>query len=223
MTKMSSKSSKVLTKEVAPLTKEDSVVTTSHLPARLDPLAAYLAEVRRYPMLSREEEYRLAVEYHRTHEPRLAQRLVTANLRFVVKVAAEYAQFGAQMLDLIQEGNVGLMHAVREFDPYKDVRLITYAVWWIRGYIREYLLKQHSIVKMGASPAQKKLFYNLQKEIQKLEGSGILPTTERLSHQLALPEKSVQDMQNRLKKDMSLDQPLDKDSQSRRLLDFAIE
>ncbi|MGE3759878.1 MAG: sigma-70 family RNA polymerase sigma factor, partial [Pseudobdellovibrionaceae bacterium] len=105
-----------------------------------DPMALYLAEIRRYPLLTKEQEVELATRYFETKDPAAAQALVTANLRFVVKVAAEYTKFGAKLIDLVQEGNVGLMHAVREFNPYKGERLITYAVWWIRGYIQEYLM-----------------------------------------------------------------------------------
>ncbi|MCE3010069.1 MAG: sigma-70 family RNA polymerase sigma factor, partial [Proteobacteria bacterium] len=118
----------------------DRSITTS------DPVQLYLAEIRKYPLLTKEQEAELAKKYYETKDPKAAQALVTANLRFVVKVAAEYSKFGARLIDLIQEGNMGLMHAVREFNPYKGVRLITYAVWWIRGYIQEYLMKQYSLV-----------------------------------------------------------------------------
>ena len=133
-----------------------------------DPLVMYLNEIRKYPLLTREQEADYAKKYFETKDPEIAQRLVKHNLRFVVKVAAEYSKFGAKMIDLIQEGNIGLMHAVREFNPYKGVRLITYAVWWIRGYIQEYMMKQYSLVRIGTTQNQKKLFYNLQKEKEKL-------------------------------------------------------
>src|SRR5262249_25111638 len=121
----------------------------------LDALQKYLSDLRKYPLLTPQEEHALAVRYKETSDRVAAERLVTANLRFVVKVAAEYSKFGARMIDLIQEGNVGLMHAVKEFNPYKGVRLITYAVWWIRGYIQEYLMKNYSQVRIGTTQAQK--------------------------------------------------------------------
>src|SRR5262249_46678326 len=114
-----------------------------------DPITRYLSEIRKYPLLTKEQEHELAVRYRESGDPKAAEALVTANLRFVVKVAAEYSRFGAKLIDLVQEGNVGLMHAVREFNPYKGVRLITYAVWWIRGYIQEYLMRQYSMVRIG--------------------------------------------------------------------------
>ncbi len=188
--------------------------------ARNDPLGAYLAEIRKHPLLTPEEERKLAIRYYDEGDADAAQRLVTANLRFVVKIAAEYSRFGSKMIDLIQEGNVGLMHAVKEFNPYKGVRLITYAVWWIRGYIREYLLKHYSIVKIGTTQSQKKLFYNLQEEIRKLEAAGQSATNELISERMGLPEKDVKLMKQRMSnKDVSLDAPLDNESQSR-LLDL---
>ena len=137
-----------------------------------DPVAQYMKEVGRYPLLSKEEERALAIQLYEHGDQAAAEKLVTANLRFVVKIALEYAKFGAKLIDLIQEGNVGLMHAVKEYNPYKDVKLITYAVWWIRGYIQEYLMKQYSMVKIGTTANQRKLFYRLQKEKENLERFG---------------------------------------------------
>ena len=128
-----------------------------------DPLTLYLSEVRKYPVLTREQELELAKKYYDTKDPVLAQTLVKSNLRFVVKIAAEYAKFSSKLIDVIQEGNVGLMHAVKEFNPYKGNRLITYAVWWIRGYIQEYLMRQFSMVRIGTTANQRKLFYQLQR------------------------------------------------------------
>ncbi len=185
-----------------------------------DPVTSYLAEIKKYPLLSKAKEHELAVKYFNTKDPAIAQILVTSNLRFVVKIAAEYSKFGARLIDLIQEGNVGLMRAVREFNPYKGTRLITYAVWWIRGYIREYLLKHYSMVKIGTTQNQKKLFYNLMKEKAQIEHEGLTPTTKLLSTRLGVREKDVEVIQERLSaKDVSLDAPLDSESQSR-LLDF---
>jgi len=174
-----------------------------------DPLQSYLDEIRKYPLLSREEEFELAEHYYNTKDQKAAQKLVTSNLRFVVKIAAEYSKFGSKLIDLIQEGNVGLMHAVREFNPHKDVKLITYAVWWIRGHIQEYLMKQHSLVKIGTTNNQKKLYYKLNKEKQKLIREGLEPSVKLLSSRLGVEEKDVTLMETRLgAKDISLDHPL---------------
>jgi len=180
-----------------------------------DPLASYLAEIKKYPLLTREKELEIATKYYTHKDPELAQILVTSNLRFVVKIAAEYAKFGAKLLDLVQEGNVGLMHAVKDFNPYKGVRLITYAVWWIRGYIREYLLKQFSMVKIGTTQDQKKLFYNLIKEKEAIRSEGLEETTKLISHRMGVSEKDVRMMEQRLgSKDVSLDQPLDDENKT---------
>jgi len=174
-----------------------------------DPLQSYLEEIRKYPLLTRKEELDLASYYFETKDKEAAQKLVTSNLRFVVKVAAEYSKFGAKLIDLIQEGNLGLMHAVREFNPHKDVKLITYAVWWIRGHIQEYLMKQHSMVKIGTTNNQKKLYYKLNKEKEQLIREGLEPTVKLLSSRLGVEERDVKLMQTRLgAKDISLDQPI---------------
>jgi RNA polymerase sigma-32 factor len=178
-----------------------------------DPLVIYLNEIRRYKVLTKEEEMALATKYFESKDPQVAQDLVKANLRFVVKIAAEYSKFGAKMIDLIQEGNVGLMHAVREFNPYKGARLITYAVWWIRGYIQEYLMRQYSMVRIGTTQNQRKLFYQLQKEKEALDALGIESSTALISHRLGIPEDEVRDMAMRMTgRDVSLDRPLDDDS-----------
>lgn len=178
-----------------------------------DPLVMYLNELRRYKVLSREEEQALAKRYFESKDPAAAEALVKANLRFVVKVAAEYSKFGAKMIDLIQEGNVGLMHAVREFNPYKGARLITYAVWWIKGYIQEYLMRQYSMVRIGTTQNQRKLFYQLQREKEALDAMGIEPNAALISSRLGIPEDEVRDMAMRMSgRDVSLDRPLDDDS-----------
>ncbi len=176
---------------------------------KYDPLQAYLEEIKNYPLLTKEEEKKLAVKYYETKDKKTAQKLVTSNLRFVVKIANEYSKFGAKLIDLIQEGNIGLMHAVREFNPHKDVKLITYAVWWIRGHIQEYLMKQHSMVKIGTTNAQKRLFYKLDKEKQKMLQEGLEPSVKLLSSRLGVTEKDVVTMEDRLGSlDISLDQNL---------------
>jgi RNA polymerase sigma-32 factor len=178
-----------------------------------DPLLTYLNEIRRYKVLSREEEQVLAKKYYESKDPAAAEALVKANLRFVVKVAAEYSKFGSKMIDLIQEGNVGLMHAVREFNPYKGARLITYAVWWIRGYIQEFMMRQYSLVRIGTTQNQRKLFYKLKKEKEALDAMGIEPSMQLLSSRLGIPEDEVRDMAQRMSgRDLSLDRPLDDES-----------
>lgn len=193
--------------------KPYAVVESSKALTSADPLVAYLNEIRRYKVLSKEEENVLAKKYFESKDPEAAQDLVKANLRFVVKIAAEYSKFGAKMIDLIQEGNVGLMHAVREFNPYKGARLITYAVWWIRGYIQEYLMRQYSMVRIGTTQNQRKLFYQLQKEKEALDAMGVNPTTALISSRLGIPEDEVRDMAMRMSgRDVSLDRPIDDDS-----------
>lgn len=181
-----------------------------------DPLAIYLNEIRKYPVLTREQEQEIARKYYETKDPEAAQLLVKSNLRFVVKVAAEYSKFGARLIDLIQEGNVGLMHAVREFNPYKGNRVITYAVWWIRGYIQEYLMRQYSLVRIGTTQAQRKLFYQLQKQKEALDALGENPDYAQLGHRLGVSTEEVTNMAQRLSgRDVSLDRPLDGDSSAR--------
>jgi RNA polymerase sigma-32 factor len=124
-------------------------------------LTRYLNEIALHPLLSKEEEYKLAVRVHDDHDVEAAQVLVISNLRFVVKVAKEYAKFSFPLLDLIQEGNIGLMHAVKRFDPYRGFRLLTYAVHWIRAFIKEYIIRNWSLVKLASARVQKKLFFHL--------------------------------------------------------------
>jgi RNA polymerase sigma-32 factor len=173
-----------------------------------DPLALYLSEIRKYPLLSKEQELEIAKKYYETKDPVLAQTLVKSNLRFVVKVAAEYAKFSSRLIDVIQEGNVGLMHAVKEFNPYKGNRLITYAVWWIRGYIQEYLMRQFSMVRIGTTANQRKLFYQLQRQKEELDKMASPENVALLSHKLGIPEDEVSEMAKRLRsRDVSLDKP----------------
>lgn len=201
--------------------KTESKAATSKALAPADPVATYLAEIRRYPLLTKEQEQELAIRYRETGDPRAAELLVTSNLRFVVKIAAEYSRFGAKLIDLIQEGNVGLMHAVKEFNPYKGVRLITYAVWWIRGYIQEYLMRQYSMVRIGTTQNQRKLFYRLQKERELLESMGKEAGYALLSSRLGVSEEEVETMAKRLSgRDVSLNQPLDNGQSAATLLDF---
>lgn len=187
-------------------------IASSHLPRTTDPLVLYLNEIRKYPLLTREKEKEISEKYFETKDPESAQLLVRSNLRFVVKIAAEYSKFGAKLIDLIQEGNVGLMHAVREYNPYKGARLITYAVWWIRGYIQEYLMRQYSMVRIGTTQNQRKLFYQLQKEKNNLEALSNEKNLHELSERLGIPEDEIKIMAQRLSgRDVSLDRPVDGD------------
>lgn len=206
--------------EVIFSTEETAETPDNKALATSDPLARYMREISKYQLLTKEQEHALAVRFKETGDPKAAEQLVTANLRFVVKVAAEYTRFGAKLIDLIQEGNVGLMHAVRDFNPYKGVRLITYAVWWIRGYIQEYLMRQYSLVRIGTTASQRKLFYQLQREKEALERLGPDQVVKQLSGRLGIDEDEVAMMQQRLSaKDISLDKPLS-DDQGSTLLDL---
>jgi RNA polymerase sigma-32 factor len=181
-----------------------------------------MAEIARYPLMTREQEREIAIRYRETGDPKAAEALVTSNLRFVVKVASEYTKFGARLIDLVQEGNVGLMHAVKEFNPYKGTRLITYAVWWIRGYIQEFLMRQYSMVRIGTTATQRKLFYQLQREREKLEKMGI-EGIHQLSGKLGVSTEEITDMQSRLSgRDVSLDAPVGEDGNAR-LIDLQSE
>lgn len=183
-----------------------------------DTLTSYLANVNKYPLLTREQETEIAERYFRDRNPKDAEILVTSNLRFVVKIAAEYSKFGNKLIDVIQEGNVGLMHAVKEFNPYKGVRLISYAVWWIRGYIQEYMMRQHSMVRIGTTQNQRKLFYHLKKEKDHLDKLGQEPTVKLLSTKLGIPEDEIRIMEERMSgRDVSLDAPISDDSTAVRL------
>src|SRR3989337_2436868 len=152
-----------------------------------DPLQRYLAEIRRFSILSREEEHRLAVEYKEYGNIEAAYKLVTGNLRLVVMIAREYQRAFKNILDLVQEGNMGLMEAVKNFDPYRGVRFPSYAVWWIRAYMIRYIMNDWRMVKIGTTQAQRKLFFNLQKEKERLEADGLIPGPELLAHRLNGP------------------------------------
>jgi RNA polymerase sigma-32 factor len=174
-----------------------------------DPLALYMREVSKIPLLTPDEEHQLALRVHEHQDPEAIKKLVASNLRFVVKIAFEYARYGAKVLDLVQEGNVGLMRAVRDFNPYKDVRLTTYAVYWIRSYIQDFLLRNWSIVRIGTTAAQKKLFYNLKKEQEKFEREGLKPELKQIAHKLSVDESDVKLMQERMSgRDLSLSAPV---------------
>ncbi|OFV88068.1 MAG: RNA polymerase subunit sigma-70 [Acidobacteria bacterium RBG_16_68_9] len=171
-----------------------------------DPLQRYLTEIRRYALLSREEEHELALRYRERQDVEAAYRLVTANLRLVVMIAREYQRATRNLLDLIQEGNIGLMEAVKNFDPYRGIRFPSYAVWWIRAYIIRYLMNNWRMVKLGTTQAQRKLFFNLQKEKDRLEAEGIRPGPKLIAQRLDVKESEVIEMDQRLSSsDLSVD------------------
>ncbi len=186
-----------------------------------DPLGRYLTEIRRFPLLSREEEAVIARRYVKDKDPADAYRLVTANLRLVVKLAYEFARATRNVLDLIQEGNVGLMEAVKNFDPEHGIRFPSYAVWWVRAYIYRYLINNWRLVKIGTTQAQRKLFFNLRKETERLEREGFKPQPLLLAHRMGVRESDVREMQERMgQSEVSLDQPTGSgDDNDTRLLD----
>ena len=179
------------------------------------PLDAYLSEIRRFTPLSKEAEHAAAVEYHKNKSPDAAYKLVSGSLWLVVKIARDYERVAKNVLDLIQEGNIGLMEAVRNFDPYRGVRFPSYAVWWIRAYIIRYIIANWRMVKIGTTQAQRKLFFNLKKESERLEREGIYPSTRLLAERLNVKEGDVIEMSQRLGgSDMSVDAPLKDDGES---------
>ena len=163
-----------------------------------DPLQRFMREVAAYPMLTPEEELSLARRFHEEGDIEAAKKLVTTHLRLVVKIAMEYRSAYHNVLDLIQEGNVGLLQAVRRFDPKKGARLSTYAQWWIRSYILKYILDNFRLIKIGTTRDQKKLFYNLMREKEKIESMGYYATSEELSKRLGVGESAVEEMHRRL-------------------------
>jgi RNA polymerase sigma-32 factor len=184
---------------------------------RYDPLRAYMAEVARHPVLSREEEHELAVRYRETGDLEAAYKLVASNLRLVVKIAHEYRRTAFQLLDLVQEGNMGLMQAVKKYDPFKGVKLSSYAAWWIRAYIIRFIMENWRLVKLGTTQAQRKLFFNLAKEREKLLARGIDPTPQLLARNLRVEERDVEEMAARMAgEDVSLDAPLRGDEEESR-------
>jgi RNA polymerase sigma-32 factor len=193
----------------------EDVNATDKALVTFDPLQRYLAEIRRFPLLSREEEHQLAVDYKEYGNVEAAYKLVTANLRLVVMIAREDQKAFKNLLDLIQEGNMGLMEAVKNFDPYRGVRFPSYAVWWIRAYMIRYIMNDWRMVKIGTTQAQRKLFFNLQKEREKLEAEGITPGPKLLAQRLNVKEDEVVEMEQRLaSRDLSVDMPMGDDEEA---------
>jgi len=188
---------------------------------RVDSLTRYMAQLRDYPPISREQEQELARRWVETHDAEAGRRLVLANLRLVVKIAMEYRRAWANTLDLIQEGNVGLLQAVQRFDPYQEVKLSTYAAYWIRAYILKYLIDNIRLVRMGSTRAERKLFFRLNKEKRELERLGYQPTPKLIAERLDVTEGDVVAMEQRLGgSDLSMDAPVGDEDGGARFGDF---
>ena len=212
--------------EVKKDVEEKKEYLNKSLPAPTTSMEHYLAELSNYPILSREEEYKLAMRYRKKRDLDSARKLITSNLRFVVKITNEYRNYGLNPMDLIQEGNIGLMQAVKRFDPTKGYRLISYAVWWIRAYIQNYIIKSWSLVKVGTTQAQRKLFYKLRSEKQKMDIGDITLSSEdykNLAKELGVSDQAVIEMDQRMgSKDLSLDAEINGDGEITHL-DFLVD
>jgi RNA polymerase sigma-32 factor len=186
---------------------------------KFDPLQRYLAEISKYKLLTREQEIELGKRVLEEGDTEAAYVLVTANLRLVVKIALEFQRVWMQnLLDLIQEGNIGLMQAVKKFDPYKNVKFSYYASFWIKAYILKFIMDNWRLVKIGTTQGQRKLFFKLKKEKQKLIDQGFDPNPKLLSERLGVSEREIVDMDQRLDGwDLSLDAPLKDDSDAGRI------
>jgi len=173
-----------------------------------DPLQRYLTELGRFALLTAEEERELAVRYRDYGDTTAAQRLATGNLRLVVHIAMDFRRTAVNLLDLIQEGNLGLLQAVQRFDPYRGVRFSAYASWWIRAYILKYLIDHWSLVRVGTTNTRRKLLYNLRREKQALEAEGIRPEPKLLAQRLGVAESEVIEVERGMTRDLSLSSPL---------------
>ena len=176
-------------------------------------LSRYLSEIRKFPMLAKDEEFMLAKRWQEHEDPEAAEKMVTSHLRLVAKIAMGYRGYGLPMAEVISEGNVGLMQSVKKFDPDKGFRLATYAMWWIRASIQEYILRSWSLVKLGTTAAQKKLFFNLRRmkgEIDAIDNAQLTPEqVEQIATKLNVPEKDVISMNGRMSGgDASLNAPM---------------
>ena len=186
------------------------------VPAVTGTLDVYVAEINRFSILTAEEEFRLAVRQKKYNDMEAAEKLVVSNLRFVVKIAHEYRNYGIKLADLVQEGNIGLMHAVKKFDPYRGYRLISYAVWWIRAYIQNYIIKSWSLVKIGTTQAQRKLFFKLSQARKKLESlSEKRAEFAEIAESLGVRPEEIAEMDVRMSgRDLSLDASVGEDGDS---------
>jgi RNA polymerase sigma-32 factor len=210
------------------LTEDASIETAERIAKRpaleksivkYDPLQRYLSEISNYKLLTREQERELGIRVQENGDAEAAYRLVTSNLRLVVKIALEFQRVWMQnLLDLIQEGNIGLMQAVKKFDPYKNVKFSYYASFWIKAYILKFIMDNWRLVKIGTTQGQRKLFFKLKKEKQKLVEQGFDPKPKLLSQRLGVSEREIVDMDQRLDGwDVSLDSPLKDDSDTERI------
>jgi RNA polymerase sigma-32 factor len=182
------------------------------LPIVSDNLSHYLAQIKEYPLLSPEDEFSLASRYQETEDMEIAHKLITSNLRFVVKVALEYRGYGIKLLDMIQEGNIGLMVALKKFDPHKGYRFISYAIWWIRAYIQNFIIRSWSLVKVGTTQLQKKLFYKMGRIKGIVHEEHREEKIEELAQELSVRSSDIEEMQKRFAgRDLSLDAKLDFD------------
>ena len=190
-------------------------------------LARYLEEIRRFPMLEPNEEYMLAKSWQEHDDTDAAQKLVTSHLRLVARIAMGYRGYGLPIGEVVSEGNVGLMQAVKRFDPDKGFRLATYAMWWIRASIQEYILRSWSLVKMGTTASQKKLFFNLRRtkgKLQALEEGDLKPeNVKAIATKLGVSEDDVVSMNRRMGGDTSLNAPLRQDSESGEWQDWLVD
>lgn len=178
-----------------------------------DPLRRYLAEVGKFPMLTEEQEKSLVAQYRATADPEAARQLVGSHLRLVVKIAMEFRKAYWNLMDLIQEGNLGLVTAIKKFDPDKGTRFGYYATWWIRAYILKYILDNFRLIKIGTTKAQRKLFYNLMQEKRRIEAMGIKADSRMLSERLDVPQYEIEEMSKRLtQSEAHLDAPVGGDS-----------
>ena len=186
---------------------------------KFDALQRYLSEISNYNLLTREQERELGIRVREHGDKQAAYKLVTSNLRLVVKIALEFQRVWMQnLLDLIQEGNIGLMQAVKKFDPYKNVKFSYYASFWIKAYILKFIMDNWRLVKIGTTQGQRKLFFKLKKEKQKLIDDGFDPKPKLLSERLGVSEREIVDMDQRLDGwDVSLDAPLKDDSDTERI------
>lgn len=176
---------------------------------KYDPLQSFINEARRYPILTKDEEHQLAVKFFQTKDQQAAYKLILSNLRLVISMAREYQRSVQNILDLVQEGNIGLMEAVKQYDPFRGVKFATYASYWIRAYMLRYIISNLRLVKIGTTQNQRKLFFNLQKEKARLEAEGFAPESRLLASRLNVKESEVLEMEQRLAlPDISVDAPL---------------
>ncbi|MCO4753363.1 MAG: RNA polymerase factor sigma-32 [Bacteriovoracaceae bacterium] len=208
--------------ELLPAVASSKELAKTPSPKSKDPLYQYIKEISQYQLLEKDEEARLVKQLAETGDINAAKKLVVANLRLVVKIAMEYRNAYKNIMDLIQEGNIGLMKAVSKYNPEKGAKLSYYASWWIRSYILKFILDNFRLIKIGTTAEQKKLFYNLMREKERLLNQGIEPEHKLLSENLGVSEKAVKEMDLRLSSsgaEMSLDQKLSDESGSSSFLD----